>query len=299
MPLIQRLPKSVRGPLAGRLAGTIEQLLRDPSGLNWWKFLTFSFRFLRSPDRDSSPAITNAAAIRASLSSEDTSLIHNPCFEISQLFCPNSDKSKLLISRCNDGDIFSTLRILTSEDTMAPHNVETVAALRSKHPSAPTGPELPEPTFNPDFQPLSVDSESILNTVKSMKSGSGAGMDGVRPFHLQQMLGADTAEQGRRLLSALTSLTNLVLQGGVPDFARDAFYGASLIALAKKGSGIRPIAVGSVYRRLASKICARFTIGLTQDSLKISVGGWHGWWLRGYGTCCQAVHLHPRSCQYR
>ena len=35
-----------------------------------------------------------------------------------------------------------------------------------------------------------------------------------------------------------------------------AFFGASLIALRKKDGGLRPIAVGSVYRRIASKVAA-------------------------------------------
>jgi hypothetical protein len=36
-------------------------------------------------------------------------------------------------------------------------------------------------------------------------------------------------------------------------------YGANLIALTKKDGGVRPIAVGSTFRRLAAKICVRLT----------------------------------------
>ena len=92
----------------------------------------------------------------------------------------------------------------------------------------------------------------------------------MRPIYLQ-MIRSYTAEQGRRLLSALTSLINLALKEAIPDFARDAFYGASLIALNKKTGEIRPIAISSIYRRLASKICARFATGQLASQLRNNV----------------------------
>ena len=82
------------------------------------------------------------------------------------------------------------------------------------------------------------------------------------------MINHGTAEQGRRLLSALTSLINLALTGAIPDFACVAFYGASLIALNKKPGGIRPIAIGSSYRRLVSNIYARFATGQLANQLE-------------------------------
>ena len=76
--------------------------------------------------------------------------------------------------------------------------------------------------------------------------------------NLQHMLGRQTAESGRRLLSALTSLVNIVLAGNVPSYACGALYGASLCALNKKGGGIRPVAIGSAFRRLPAKLAARY-----------------------------------------
>ena len=267
-PLIQRLPKSVRAPLAERLTAAIDLVMREPSAHSWWNFLTFPYRYLRSPDREASPTTTNASAILSSLNGDHTSLPHNASFEISQLFRNNSDNSRALLSKCRDGDVFAALRILTSEDTIAPHNDETLAALRSKHPHVPAPGELPELPEGSVCVPMTVDCDTVLEAIRSMKPGSGAGLDGMRPIHLQELLGQDTAERGRRLLSALTSLVNMVLRGNVPNYARDAFYGASLIALTKKDGGIRPIAVGSVYRRLASRLCARLVVSQTSDSLK-------------------------------
>ena len=55
---------------------------------------------------------------------------------------------------------------------------------------------------------------------------------------------------------SITNLVNLTLSGSVPEYVRDSFFGAKLCALSKKDGGLRPIAIGSVYRRLASRMGA-------------------------------------------
>ena len=56
------------------------------------------------------------------------------------------------------------------------------------------------------------------------------------------------------LLDAITSFVNLILEGRVPLAVRPVLFGASLTALNKKGGGIRPIAVGYIWRRLTGKV---------------------------------------------
>ncbi|XP_055332311.1 uncharacterized protein LOC129584218 [Paramacrobiotus metropolitanus] len=55
------------------------------------------------------------------------------------------------------------------------------------------------------------------------------------------------------LCDALTDLLNLVFAGKVPKDVIPLLCGARLIALRKKDGGLRPIAVGNVYRRIAAK----------------------------------------------
>ena len=54
----------------------------------------------------------------------------------------------------------------------------------------------------------------------------------------------------------------MALDGRIPECARPAFFGAALCALRKKDGGLRPIAVGSVYRRLPCRIAARHAADL-------------------------------------
>ena len=97
-----------------------------------------------------------------------------------------------------------------------------------------------------------------------MQSSGGAGLDGMRPNYLQQMLGSDTVEHGRRMLSALTTFIELLLRETIPDYAWDVFFVAFLCALTKKSGGIRTISVGYTLRRLATRICAKYIRSLLQ-----------------------------------
>ena len=61
-------------------------------------------------------------------------------------------------------------------------------------------------------------------------------------------------------MNALANLCSKHILGQIPQHARDLLFAANLTALRKKDGGIRPIAVGNVFRRLASKIAAKRVI---------------------------------------
>ena len=62
-----------------------------------------------------------------------------------------------------------------------------------------------------------------------------------------------------RAMNSLTKLVNLASRGQLPSFVAPAFCSATLTALNKKKTGIRPIAVGEVIRRLVAKCIAKET----------------------------------------
>ena len=59
---------------------------------------------------------------------------------------------------------------------------------------------------------------------------------------------------GQVLLSALAPFVSMLLEGRTPAAICSQFYGANLIALAKKGGGVQPITVGCTLRRLTTKV---------------------------------------------
>ena len=150
-----------------------------------------------------------------------------------------------------ENDLRGAIRELSSDDTLAPDNSETLQQLRDRHPAAPVGSFMPQAPENEENHiPASVDSVKLA--ILSFPAGSAGGPDGLKPGHLKHLIGA--AEAGNRLLESLTKLVNLVFKNMIPEDIRPIFFGANLCALSKKCGGIRPIAVGSTLRRLITKV---------------------------------------------
>ena len=79
------------------------------------------------------------------------------------------------------------------------------------------------------------------------------GPDQLRPQHLKDMI--NIVNGGNLpLLTALAAFCSLVLEGKTPSSVHPFFFGANLVALKKKGGGVRPIAVGCTLRRLVAKV---------------------------------------------
>ena len=75
------------------------------------------------------------------------------------------------------------------------------------------------------------------------------------------------------LLTRITEFTNFCLSGRVPIVIQPVFCGASLCALNKKDRGIRPIAVGSTWRRLIAKaICKAVMEKMTAKFMPVQLG---------------------------
>jgi hypothetical protein len=119
----------------------------------------------------------------------------------------------------------------------------------------------------------------------SFPNGSSAGLDGIRPQHLKDLIGKSSCDAGQRLLSEITRLCNFMFSGKIISNFTPFIYGASLCALSKKDGGIRPIAIGSTFRRLASKLGCYYLSGEISNYLKPKQ--------LGFGTrsgCEAAVH---------
>src|SRR6218665_3825562 len=58
----------------------------------------------------------------------------------------------------------------------------------------------------------------------------------------------------------MTAFVNLLLAGTCPQELRPVLFGGTLFALRKKSGGLRPIAIGYIWRRLASKCANAYAI---------------------------------------
>ena len=89
--------------------------------------------------------------------------------------------------------------------------------------------------------------DRVKEALFKFKKGTACGYSGVRVEHLQQFVEADGTDQ---FLTAFTQLCNRMASGELGASIQPFFGGAALTALIKKAGGIRPIAVGEVFRRV-------------------------------------------------
>ena len=165
----------------------------------------------------------------------------------------NSNLYKRIEAKVADGDVRGAIRLLSSTDDIAPQNSITLEKLRDKHPPPSRPLNFPEPPAA-NSEVLVVSEREVYKGIHSFPSGSAAGIDGLRPQHLKDMVSKVTGDAGSRLLSCSTDFCNFLLSGKVCTEIVEFFYGATLCALTKKDGGLRPIAVGNTFRRLVAKL---------------------------------------------
>ena len=110
-------------------------------------------------------------------------------------------------------------------------------------------------------------------------AGSAGGPTGLRPQHVKDALSPSANEAGNNLLSHLTDYINLLLTGNIPALIKPVVSSATLITLAKKCGGIRPIAIGNSLRRLTSKCISRRMLEKFKDyfwPFQLGAGVKHG-----------------------
>jgi hypothetical protein len=107
--------------------------------------------------------------------------------------------------------------------------------------------------------------KQVADALSSFKNGSSPGASGLRPEHLKEAWNSKNAIKNQRFMELLTNFVNAMLRGDVPAEIRPYIAGAPVIPLAKKDGGIRPIAIGEIFRRLVSKIANFHAMSRTKE----------------------------------
>jgi hypothetical protein len=92
----------------------------------------------------------------------------------------------------------------------------------------------------------------VIKMIRSFPAGS----NGFRPQHLLELV--QSSDAGSTLIAATTAFVSMLLDVLCHDDFRHIFFGGRLILLNKKSDGIRPIAIGRTWRRLAAKCANAF-----------------------------------------
>ena len=160
----------------------------------------------------------------------------------------------MITAKIEDGNVRAALRILLSDDKPAEHNDESYTKLLERHPKAAS--VRPVTFIESERSCLQLSEIEVMKAARSFPAGSSGGPDGLRPNHVLDLL--NCREAGPMLLSSITSFINALLKGHCPADVIPILFGGSLTALTKKSGGIRPIAVGYYWRRLAAKCTNTF-----------------------------------------
>nr|GFA68846.1 hypothetical protein [Tanacetum cinerariifolium] len=121
--------------------------------------------------------------------------------------------------KLGDGHFTIAIKVLTSSGA-ALSTLETMHELEAKHPYAPLLTLSSSPL---GVDALSVNKDLMLNSICNFPKGTSCGV------------------------------VNMFLSGKCPSQLREYIASAPLTPLVKPGGGIRPIIVGTVWRRLVSK----------------------------------------------
>lgn len=192
-----------------------------------------------------------------------------------------------------EGDYRGVVRLACSRATIAEQSASTVEAMKLKHP-----PRYPNFIIEdqPNLTPLgfAVDIELIRRVIVSFPSSSSGGTNGLLPQHLKDLIRPAAEDGAVSVLNVLTSLITLILGGRTPAAVRSLLFGAKLTAFTKESSGIRPIAVRSAIRRLASKCAFLRALNTIPDILAPhQLGFWNPRWSRSSSPCHEDLFAQP------
>ena len=160
---------------------------------------------------------------------------------------------KQCLHKVADGHFTAAVKVLCSSG-VAPYNGDTIKALEDKHPFRPP-PSMPSPIISEP--PLVADFNCVFGCIKSFPKGTSCGRDGLRAQHLLDALCGEGSAIATDLIHAITSVVNLWLAGRCPTILAEFVASAPLTPLLKPDNGIRPIAVGTIWRRLISKVAMK------------------------------------------
>nr|GEW38519.1 putative reverse transcriptase domain-containing protein [Tanacetum cinerariifolium] len=160
---------------------------------------------------------------------------------------------KQRLRKVSDGHFTAAVKVLCSSG-VAPFGTDTLSALLAKHPILPP-PVMPGSL--PSEPPLVVDVDTVLGCIQSFPKGTSCRRDGLRAQHLLDAFCGEGSAIAVGLLKAISMVVNLLLEGKCPKVLAEFVASAPLTPLLKPDNGIRPIAVGAIWRRLASKAAMR------------------------------------------
>lgn len=248
--VLKRIPKGARFAAAKTYTQLIRNCIAKNDLHSWLNLFTFAFKAFHIPASKKKGEKQSLVAIVK----ENISSLQVPIDQRSNL--KTADFYKRVESKVADFDIKGAVKLLSSSESFAPTNVNTLQQLQSKHPQPSRILHMPPPPLISD-DCLQVTQYLVKKAISSFANGSGSGPDGFRPQFFKDIISLSAGNAGTEALKAITDLSNFMLRGLVNKVVCKYLYGGTLCAFNKEIGGIRPIAIGLSIRRLVSKLACK------------------------------------------
>ncbi len=285
--IIKHIPRSARPHCAVQLTAAIKKIIAQPEDSTAWsRLLNYGDKLLLAPPRSGRKHNIANTLKKRTVDATSTAAAHQPPRPRPTARLDEGLALAMAVrSKLEDGNVRAAVRIICSDEKPALNNDATLNALRQRHPPAAVNRiTVPDPST---FDAVHVIEQDVTTAIRSFPAGSAAGPDGLRPQHLLDLI--TCKEAGQELVSATTSLVNLLLEGRCPPEVGTVLFGGRLFALQKKSGGVRPIAIGYTWRRLAAKCANNYAISQLGDTLLPTQLG-----VATPGGCEAAVHATRR-----
>nr|GEU54181.1 hypothetical protein [Tanacetum cinerariifolium] len=133
-------------------------------------------------------------------------------------------------------------------------SLATWEKMMAKHPYKPP-PSMLSITFSEP--PFVTEIDSVFGCIKSFPKGTSCRRHGLRAQHILDALCGEASATSTDLLKFITSIVNLWLARRCSPILAEFVASAPLTPLLKTDNEIRPIAVGTIWRRLVSKVAMK------------------------------------------
>jgi Reverse transcriptase (RNA-dependent DNA polymerase) len=273
------------------LSKLLDKITANPNEISSWSaLLNFGKHILLQPPR-TGKRHNLASVIRKRTSVDEHEASDDPPGDFTGFHKKRDPAAQLaaaIMAKVEDGNIKAAIRILSSEEKPAADTDATFAKLQERHPAAPANRSQPPNPSN--MTAIQMNEAEVLKIIRSFPAGSSGGPDGVRPQHILDLV--NCRECGTALLTSITGFVNTLLEGKCHPDVAPILFGGNLIALEKKSGGIRPIAIGYTWRRIAAKCANAYATCVLASYLSpIQVG------VGVSGGCEAAVHASRRFAE--
>jgi hypothetical protein len=167
---------------------------------------------------------------------------------------------KRCLTKAEASRLGDAVRCLDAQGT-APATPANARILQDLHPEAPL-PVLPVEAPPEAWAP---NRESVMQALRRFPRETACGASGLHVAHLLEATKTTFPHINSAVVAGITRLVGLLIKGKLPAALASSLTLSPLTALLKKDGGLRPIAIGEIWRRLASRVAVAHCRGQASD----------------------------------